>query len=113
MSTPKASVVLRRLADEAVRRWAPQQLSQQQMGGGQWNYGPVMSESQRTADDTARTCAHSHAASLRAVADEFEKAEAEDDRRFGAIIQMIDNKLMASTRPRRDDAVLGTPETQR
>jgi hypothetical protein len=58
--------VLRRLADEAVRPYGYSSL-----------FGPAMSESQRIADGTARTCAYAHAAALRAVAEEFERVERE------------------------------------
>lgn len=93
MTMPAASVVLRRLADEAVRPYSQQMYAQQSDGfGGQNMLGLVnaMSESQRAADDTARTCAYSFAASLRAVAEEFERCEAADAAAVRAVCERVE-----------------------
>lgn len=75
MSVPRASVVLRKLADAAIAPYNPQTMYSQNTQYGSMQ-GRTMSSEQAVAESIARTCAYSFSASLRAVADEFEKAEA-------------------------------------
>jgi hypothetical protein len=95
VTTPRPSVVLRRLADEAVRRYGQHRTPISQMDG-------IVSGGTLAANiaiDTARTCAYSHAASLRAVADAFERCEAEDEAReleHARELARLSGKLLAA-----------------
>ena len=80
MSTPRPGDVLRALAKAQTDAWPMQGQYQQQQPAvvNQYleSFSQPRSESQTIAEETARTCAHSFARGLLAVADLFDSAAA-------------------------------------
>ena len=81
MTTPRPGDVLRALAKAQTDAWPAQgQYQQQQQPGGDQerqylqSFGQSRSEAETIAENTARTCAHSFARGLNAVADLFDSA---------------------------------------